>query len=100
MSIRCVDVTAEFGIIIRRQSLVERDVSFHSILEALEAKGPLDMNDELVTFGPSFGQETLDVLTKRLMGLGLVYFDDFFEFVGPFPPWCKFHASLVLSASP
>jgi hypothetical protein len=95
----CVDVTGEFGIIIRRHSLDERDVSLHSILEVLEVKEPFDINDQLVTFGPSFGQEALDVLTNRLIQLGLVYFDDFFEFVGSFPPWCRFHASLVPSAS-
>jgi hypothetical protein len=55
----CVDVTGEFGIIIRRRSLVERDVSLHSILEVLEVKGPVDMNDELLSFGPSVGQEAL-----------------------------------------
>jgi hypothetical protein len=91
----CVDVTGEFGIIIRRHSLVERDVSLHSILEVLEVKEPFDMNDELLSFGPSFGQEALDVLTDRLIALGLIYVDDFFEFVGIFPTWCRFHASLV-----
>jgi hypothetical protein len=95
----CVDVTGEFGIIIRRHSLVERDVSLHSILEVLGVKEPFDINDELLTFGPSFGQEALDVLTNRLIELGLVYFDDFFEFVGDFPTWCRFHASLVPPAS-
>jgi len=64
-------------------------------LEALEVKEPFDMNDELLSFGPSFGQEALDVLTDRLIALGLVYVDDFFEFVGIFPTWCRFHASLV-----
>src|ERR1700687_2597706 len=95
----CVNVTGEFGIIVRRHSLVERDVSFQSVLEALEVKGPLDISDEIVTFGPSFGKEALDVLTNRLVALGLKYFEDFFEFVGSVTYWCSFLVSLVKSAS-
>jgi hypothetical protein len=70
-------------------------VSIHSILEVLEVNEPSDINDELLTFGPSFGQEALDVQINRPVALGLVYFDDFFEFVGSFPTWCRFHASLA-----
>lgn len=89
-----IKATGEFGLIIRRDALQERQVSFEAILEAMEAVEPLDSNDELLSFGPSFGQEALDVFVRRLIAIGLVYFDDFFEFVGMFPTWCEFRASL------
>ena len=62
----CVNVTGEFGIIIRRHALVERDVSLHSILEVLGVAGRSDKQ-----------------ASRAWSGL-LVYFDDFFEFVGAF----------------
>ena len=85
-----IDVTGEFGIVVRRQALIERRVSLEALLEALEVESPLDSNDSLMSFGPSFGQEALDVFTRRLIDLGFEYFDDFFEFVGTFPAWCRF----------
>jgi hypothetical protein len=89
-----IKATGEFGLIIRRRSLQERNVSLKAVLEAMEAAEPLDISDELISFGPSFGQEALDTFVKRLVAMGLVYFDDFFEFVGMFPTWCEFRAVL------
>lgn len=88
-----INVTSEFGIIIRRRALVERGVSVDDIVSLMES-APLDINEDLISFGPSFGQEALDTLIRRLMSAGLEYFDDFFEFSGIFPPWCHFKASI------
>jgi hypothetical protein len=90
-----VAVTAEHGIVIRRRALAERDVSYQAVLTALEADQPFGTDEELLTFGPSFGPEALEALTQRLIALGLVYFDDFFEFVSDLPLWCKFAVTFV-----
>lgn len=89
-----ISVTGEFGIIVRRSSLGERGVDFSTLLKILEAEFPLDIDEGLISFGPCFGQEALDQIVVDLSKIGLVYFDDFFEFVGDFPDWCKFKATL------
>jgi hypothetical protein len=89
-----IKVTAEFGIIIRRAALEERGIASEDLLSAFQASKPLDLNAELVSFGPSFGKEALDTFIQRLRALGLIYFDDFIEFAGDFPGWCKFRAVL------
>lgn len=93
-----INVTAEFGLIIRKHALLERNVSMEMLLAAMEASNPLDCNDALISFGPSFGPEALDEYSRRLMKLGLEYFDDFFEFALPTPSWCQFQAGLSPSA--
>jgi hypothetical protein len=90
-----VAVTAENGIVIRRRALAERNVSYRALLTVFEIDQPFGVNEKLVTFGPSFGQEALEALTQKLIALGLIYFDDFFEFVGVFPRWCKFSVAFV-----
>jgi hypothetical protein len=94
-----VAVTAEYGIVIRRHALAERGVSYQAVLDAVEADEPLGADEELLTFGPSFGPEALEGLTQRLTALGLVFFDDFFEFEGDFPLWCKFAVAFVPAKS-
>ena len=88
-----IRATAEFGIVIRRKALADRNVHIDAVLSAMQVDKPFDFNDHLISFGPSFGQEALDVFVKRLMALGLEYFDDFFEFSGQFPNWCEFLVS-------
>jgi hypothetical protein len=90
---RCVALTSEFGIVVRRAALMERGVSWEGLLNALDVPAPLDSNNCLISFGPHFGQEAVDILLGRLSGLGLKYFDDFFEFHGDYPKWCAFRAS-------
>jgi len=89
---RNIQVTSEFGIIVRRAALAERGVSWTDLLRILEASAPLDSNERLASFGPHFGQEALDEFLRRLSAAGLVYFDDFIEFSGVWPEWCRFKA--------
>jgi hypothetical protein len=91
----CIKITSEFGLIIRKQALAARNVTMEMVLTAMEVSEPLDCNDELISFGPSFEQEALDEFSRRLMKLGLEYFDDFFEFAFPSPPWCQFQVRLT-----
>ena len=92
MEANCISVSSEFGIVVRRAALRERDVSWEDLLKVFEVPVPLDSNEHLISFGPHFGQEAVDVLLRRLSGLGLKYFDDFFEFCGDYPRWCAFKA--------
>jgi len=87
-----IQVTGEYGIIIRRAALTERNVAWANVLGALETSEPLDSSETLISFGPHFGPEALDEFVRRLTSLGLVYFDDFIQFSGDWPGWCKFMA--------
>jgi hypothetical protein len=44
----------------------------------MEQSPPLDISDDIVSFGPSFGGEAADEFVKRLTAAGLEYLDDFF----------------------
>lgn len=50
---------------------------------------------DLVAIGPLHGSagDALGELTVELEGLGLVYFDDFFELSGNWPEWLRLFAS-------
>jgi|SRR5471032_2268396 hypothetical protein len=85
-----INVTPEYGLLVRRDALAERGVSLETLLAIMKVAVPLDSNDRLISFGPSFGQEALDEFVKALSGLGLQYFDDFVEIVGDYPAWCSF----------
>ena len=43
----------------------------------------------IVAVGPIVGENALDDLIAELEGLGLVYFDDFFEMSGNWPDWLR-----------
>jgi hypothetical protein len=49
----------------------------------------------LVVVGPIYGEggQALEGLVAELEGLGLTYFDDFFELSGNWPEWLSLHAS-------
>jgi hypothetical protein len=44
---------------------------------------------DLVAIGPLTGEGSLSNLLEELEGLGLVYFEDFFELSGNWPAWLK-----------
>ena len=50
---------------------------------------------ELVAIGPIYGEagDALGDLISELEGLGLVYFDDFFELTGNWPEWLNLLAT-------
>ena len=88
-----INVTFEYGIVVRRKSLVERDVSYKDLLRVLEVQAPLDENERILSFGPHFGGDAQNELMKRIVELGLVYFDDFFELNMAHPEWLTFQTS-------
>lgn len=48
---------------------------------------------DLVAVGPIHAADDLPGLFEELEGLGLIYFDDFFELSGGWPDWLRLHAS-------
>jgi hypothetical protein len=46
----------------------------------------------LIAIGPVVGDDALAQLIGELEGLGLVYFDDFFELSGNWPAWLRLYA--------
>ena len=50
---------------------------------------------DLIAIGPIYadGGSEINELIIELEGLGLAYFDDFFELSGNWPEWLKLHAS-------
>jgi hypothetical protein len=50
---------------------------------------------QLVVVGPLVGETGIEELVAELEGLGLVYYDDFFELSGNWPEWLRL---LVMSA--
>ena len=50
------------------------------------------MEGDLIAIGPLYDDEALGALTGELESLGLVYFEDFAELSGIWPPWLKIFA--------
>jgi hypothetical protein len=88
-----VQVSTDFGIILRKTSLKIRQVSRTKVFEIMEVDKPHDEDDKLLSFGPHFGEEAARELINRLQKAGLVYFEDFFDFTEAAPQWCKLTAS-------
>ncbi len=89
-----IRATPENGIVLRVKSLGERGVALSDVRSALEVENVYDQSEELISFGPSFGEEALKEYVKRLQKLGLEYWDDFFEFKGDYPDWIRFRVEL------
>ncbi len=53
------------------------------------------VDGNLVAIGPIYGADggALGDLIAELEGMGLVYFDDFFELSGNWPEWLRLHVS-------
>lgn len=86
--------TNEYGIVVRRRALGERNVAYEDLLKALQAQAPLDENSELLTFGPSHGGEAMDEFASRLKHLGLRFVDDFYCLSFDLPDWCDLRLAL------
>jgi len=95
-----VNLTSEFGLVVRRAALEQRGVSYRNLLDTMEAETPLDVNEDLISFGPHFGLEAVTELVRRLEALGMINIDDFFVFIGDFPEWCGFSGFLKPASSP
>lgn len=84
-----VKATNEYGIVVRRAALTVKSIDYKQLLQVMEVEQPLDSNEDLVSFGPSFGEEAMNEFIARLRALGLEYVDDFFSISCEMPAWCN-----------
>lgn len=87
---KTVNITSEYGIVIRKEILVNKNISSVQLVSVFENAQPLDENEKLISYGPHFGAEAMEEFGKRLSQLGLEYMEDFFYFYGDFPEWVRF----------
>jgi hypothetical protein len=66
-----------------RSGLVRADIDARFNLTPDEFR----VEGELVAIGPLYEDEALGILVEELEAVGLVYFDDFIELPGSWPPW-------------
>lgn len=82
-------VSKDFGIVIRREALVQKSIDLASIMIEFNFEKHYDDSEELVSLGPFYGSDNSDDCMKSLERKGLVYVDDFFILEGYFPKWCR-----------
>jgi len=85
-----IPATPEFGLLLRKKSLSEKEVALAELTEAMKGAEQVGEDAHLISYGPCFGAEALDGYIKSLQNIGLDYWDDFVEFSGDFPSWCRF----------
>ncbi|HVZ46104.1 MAG TPA: hypothetical protein VHA82_20010 [Ramlibacter sp.] len=90
-----IRVSAHGGIVVRKAALAAKGVTEASVFSAMEADQPEEASDDLLSFGPSFGEEAMNEFVRRLQGLGLEYVDDFFCIHTDIPEWCSLRAELA-----
>jgi hypothetical protein len=89
-----ISATGEYGLVIRRDALRVRYIAESVVLQVLEVDAPLDMDEDLMSFGPAFGEEALQEFVQRLQALGLSPVDDFCTLCFDLPTWCRINVRL------
>lgn len=90
-----IKITSEYGLIIRRDSLIRENITEERICEIMEVKEPMDSNSTLISFGPHYDEEAAGNFLMKLEKEGLRYVEDFFIFFGDFPEWIQFDVKLI-----
>ena len=84
-------------VFIRRAAYEASGLSRAALDERLElTPDEFRVEGDLIAIGPIFNESNrLSELIADLEGLGLVYYDDFFELSGNWPDWLRLHAASV-----
>jgi hypothetical protein len=61
-----IEVTSEFGIVIRKAALNAKGVDKGKLPAIFAKTAPFDENDDLLSYGPHFGEEAMEELGKQL----------------------------------
>ena len=88
---------------IRREAYEKSGLTRQAIDERLGLTGDeFRVEGKLVALGPIYGEDgdALGAFISELEGLGLVYFDDFFELTGNWPDWLSLLATSASSFWP
>ncbi len=83
-----IRVAHQLGFVIRKAALTREGLGLADVERAMES-APLDQDDALISFGPSFGAAAVTVFFDRLTALGLVHVDDFVILDVPLPAWLR-----------
>ncbi len=83
-------VSSDFGIVIRKKVIVEKNVDLSTVLAEFNFDKYFDQSESFLSLGPFFGGDASEDCMRLLEKLGLIYIDDFFIFTGDFPGWCRF----------
>ncbi|KSV75945.1 hypothetical protein N185_15985 [Sinorhizobium sp. GW3] len=82
-----IDATAEFGLVIRKSALAEKGIPRAGLDQVLAGVDLMGEDDDLLSFGPMFGEEALQEIMSRLSSLSLEYVDDYFDLNFLLPEW-------------
>lgn len=82
-------VSKDFGIVIRRDALVQKSIDLSAVMSEFNFAKNYDDSLEFVSLGPFYGGDNADDCMRSLEREGLVYIDDFFILEGYFPDWCR-----------
>ena len=81
------------SLVIRKTSFERAGLSRQEFDEALGLTADeFRLEGGLIIIGPLVGETALTELIETLDGVGLVYFDDFFELSGNWPAWLSLFA--------
>ena len=82
-------VSKDFGIVIRRQALVQKSIDLTPVMTEFNFTRNDDDSSDFVSLGPFYGGDNADDCMRALERQGLIYIDDFFILEGYFPEWCR-----------
>ena len=77
----------ERALVIRKDRFAIITENVENLGEAMAFDAPFAESEDLVVYGPYFDFVSLDEVGRRLGDLGLVYWEDFFEFKEDVPKW-------------
>lgn len=92
-----VRLSQHFGIVIRKAALDRCDLDRLRLLILMEADVPFDEDDQLISFGPHFGNEACQTFVQRLETVGLQYGEDMIDIADTLPDWLHLFARLASS---
>lgn len=90
-----IPISAQCSVVIRKAAMKAKGIPEADILAVMESKLPDAANEDLLAFGPSFGEEAMNEFVRRLQALGLQYVDDFFCINFDIPNWCGLRCEVV-----
>jgi hypothetical protein len=94
-----IKIHPEYGIVVSKRALTAKKIEIGTVLSIFEVAEPLDQNEQLLSFGPHFGEDAANSFIEELESLGLEYVDEFFMFIAIVPNWCEFGVSIQESDS-
>ncbi|MBX9813379.1 MAG: hypothetical protein K2X76_01615 [Sphingomonas sp.] len=90
-----IAATAEYGLILRKGALAEKGISPEILSDIMADIDVFGEDENLISYGPLFGEEVLEEIKARLSANKLDYVDDYFELNMLLPHWVKLGVELA-----